>query len=439
MITFYLFVTFIFLWLIGVSLFDRDWCCPAMLIISGYTLSVMVACVSDIYVPFEYHWMTYGVLVIGLLMYMLPAYIIKIESKTLLKGNNGLYERIEMSRSILWIHAILCLVVLFLTIEIYSSVLTKVGESTTFLATIAEMRKFGINNPEGLDLPQLSVINQIKKIFFATGYMFLVIFIRNCVIKPNLKNDKLLLFNCLCCFFLIMTGGGRGSLVAYLLSGVVIYFIYSQIFYGTGKIFFTVKNTFFLFASFVISSTVFYCGLWLTGRENGDFNILELIHHVSFYLGGSIPLFDNFLETYNIDSDVNFGKETFYAVIQQFRKIGLIDVPPYSIHLEFRPNVYDGNVYTAFRSYINDFGYIGILIFPIICSIVSSCLYYSAIRNARKEPISVLMTVYAIMVYPIFADFIRGFFLMSFFSFDLLIQVSTLLLFKLIIKKSTKK
>ena len=438
MVILYLFITFVFAWILVVYLFDRDWYSPAVLITSGYTLSIAIAFISDFFVPFNYSWVTYVILVVGMVMYILPAYIFKLSTGGKIYEESKFFYPIEISKKILWLHAFLSLSVVLLTVEIYSQFLSAVGEDTSLLSAIAGMRRFGIEHPEGLDFPLITVVNQLRKIFLTTGYLILVIFVRNCVLKRRFNQDNLLLFNCLCCISLIMTGGGRGNIVEYLLAGVVIYFVYRQIFFGTGKLNFTIKSITILLCTFIIGCVFFYLSLWITGRGNNEFNIMNMVHHTSFYLGGSIPLLDNFLETYNINNEINFGKETFYAAIQQIRKLGLLDIPPYSINLEFRPGVYDGNVYTAFRSYISDFGYIGILIAPIVFAFLSSWLYYKAIHSGQKQNISVCMAMYAIMVYPIFTDFIRGFFLMSFFSIDLIIQITILMLSKKLLMISSR-
>lgn len=97
-------------------------------------------------------------------------------------------------------------------------------------------------------------------------------------------------------------------------------------------------------------------------------------------------------------------------------KLHITDTPLYSVHLEFRPGVYDGNVYTGFRSYIHDFGYAGLVFMPILFSVCANWLYYAALKASREKMVSIGIVLYATLIYPIFADFVRCFFCLSFFS-----------------------
>mgnify|MGYP004694624189 CR=1 FL=1 len=45
---------------------DCDLVSPALRLISGYTLSVTTTFVSDSTLPFEYHWVTYGIFAPGI-------------------------------------------------------------------------------------------------------------------------------------------------------------------------------------------------------------------------------------------------------------------------------------------------------------------------------------------------------------------------------------
>lgn len=110
------------------------------------------------------------------------------------------------------------------------------------------------------------------------------------------------------------------------------------------------------------------------------------------------------------------GKETFFSLVQLMSRLHITDTPLYSVHLEFRPGVYDGNVYTGFRSYIHDFGYAGLLFMPIFFSVCANWLYYAALKASREKALAVGIVLYATLIYPIFADFVRCFFCLSFFS-----------------------
>ena len=125
-----------------------------------------------------------------------------------------------------------------------------------------------------------------------------------------------------------------------------------------------------------------------------------------------------------------FGKETFYSALQQINRLGIWEIEPYSVHLEFRPDAYEGNVYTGLRSYVNDFGYEGLIVLPVLYSVCVNWLYYASVRVSHRRPIAVGLVIYAMLMYPIFADFIRCFFFLSFFNLNTVITVLGLLLLR---------
>lgn len=138
----------------------------------------------------------------------------------------------------------------------------------------------------------------------------------------------------------------------------------------------------------------------------------DLIAHVEIYLGAPIPLLDNFLQTSmigltNATSEI-FGKETFFAFNSQLAKLHVLSIPLYSPHLEFRPGVFAGNCYTAYRSYMYDFGYLGLVLCPILFSAMANAFYYTCVRLAKTKVISCLVILYSTVIYTLFIDFERS-------------------------------
>ena len=107
--------------------------------------------------------------------------------------------------------------------------------------------------------------------------------------------------------------------------------------------------------------------------------------HVQIYLAGPVPLLEYFLQAPLFGGGDIFSKETFYAINSQLTKLGLLDIPLYSPHLEFCPGVYwGGNCYTAYRSYLYDFDYAG----PVLCLmrffVLINGFYCACVRWAKK-------------------------------------------------------
>lgn len=434
-----LLIAFLTIWGIAFVLFERDLACPTMLLLSGYTLSVAVAFFSDFKIPFVYHSQTVFVLIVGTLLFCIPAYAIK----TCYAGGKGVHP--DLPRSVIDIRSLALLLyaagllgTIALSFWVYRDILAEIKPTLTYAESVNAMRNYLIANPDGVKIPELFLLNQIKKVFRIAGYFLLVIWARNAVVRRSFVKDKLLFLNLILTVILFGTEGGRTGIVAYVLAGVALCFFFNRL-YNNTRI--TISGALVVKALgvFLVASVAFYAMLYLSGRQSGALHIGALIHHVQFYLGGSIPLLDNFLLTslgVGGGGTEIIGKETFYSLVQLMSKLHITDIPLYSVHLEFRPGVYDGNVYTGFRSYIHDFGYAGLIVLPVLFSVCANWLYYAAVQASREKALAVGLVLYATLMYPIFADFVRCFFFLSFFSINTLWLCLGVILLQLFLLKT---
>lgn len=434
-----LLIAFLTMWGIAFVLFERDLACPTMLLLSGYTLSVAVAFFSDFKIPFVYHSQTVFVLIVGTLLFCIPAYAIK----TCYVGGKGVHP--DLPRSVIDIRSLALLLyaagllgTIALSFWVYRDILAEIKPTLTltYAESVNAMRNYIIANPDGVKIPEFFLLNQVKRIFTIAGYFLLAVWARNAVIRRSFTEDRILFLNLLLTIVLLGTDGGRGAIVAFVLAGIGLVFIFNRL-YNNTRI--TISGALVVKALgvFLVASVAFYAMLYLSGRQSGALHIGALIHHVQFYLGGSIPLLDNFLLTSLGGGGTEIiGKETFYSLVQLMSKLHITDIPLYSVHLEFRPGVYDGNVYTGFRSYIHDFGYAGLVVLPPLFSVCANWLYYAAIQASREKAVAVGLVLYASLMYPIFADFVRCFFFLSFFNINTLCLCLGVILLQLFLLKT---
>ena len=196
MVIVFLVVTFALLWWGSFLLFDRDLASPAMLLISGYTLSVTTAFVSDFALPFDYHWGTYVVLVSGVLLFLVPAYTFKQGYAASTKRLIPPVVTVDFSRSFLWLHALLCITVTVVTIFVYVRVLSGLDVEVSAASAATSMRNYCIAHPEGTGSTAVLVVKLVQKVFLVTGYFLLLVWARNCAVKRCFNDDKLLFLNC---------------------------------------------------------------------------------------------------------------------------------------------------------------------------------------------------------------------------------------------------
>jgi oligosaccharide repeat unit polymerase len=236
------------------------------------------------------------------------------------------------------------------------------------------------------------LLNQFLKIVKASGYVFFYLFIRNFLINKREKKEyyPLLLVAITAMIPSVMTGG-RGGILQYL-SAIIVYFyvIWHQIrgwhINIPGKV---IRRG---IIAFLLAIPIFYYSTFWLGREID----LKLFSYISNYLGGSIQLFNLYIQNYDSIPQY-FGEESLISLWAVLNKLG-VDVPMISLHLE--PRVLEfgvmGNVYTFFRRPFHDFGIIGMCIFTYLVGILFSFLYDIKIkrRNAKQNAFSVLIYGY---------------------------------------------
>lgn len=111
------------------------------------------------------------------------------------------------------------------------------------------------------------------------------------------------------------------------------------------------------------------------------------LYYICCYIGGSIHLLDDFIKK-PIDGSQIWGKETFYSIIRFIGQRFNIKDWIYISHLEFRYSngLNVGNIYTAFRKYIYDFGYFGVIWCTALVSFIYNQIYYT-IKYSKKRSV----------------------------------------------------
>lgn len=236
-------------------------------------------------------------LIVGTLLFCIPAYAIK----TCYAGGKGVHP--DLPRSVIDIRSLALLLyaagllgTIALSFWVYRDILAEIKPTLTYAESVNAMRNYIIANPDGVKIPEFFLLNQGKRIFTIAGYFLLAVWARNAVIRRSFTEDRILFLNLLLTIVLLGTGGGRGAIVAFVLAGIGLVFIFNRL-YNNTRI--TISGALVVKALgvFLVASVAFYAMLYLSGRQSGALHIGALIHHVQFYLGGSIPLLDNFLLT----------------------------------------------------------------------------------------------------------------------------------------------
>lgn len=432
-------IAFLTMWGIAFVLFERDLTCPTMLLISGYTICVGTAAVSYFSFPFTYHAQTLFVMILGTVFFLIPAYAIKeIAAGKEEKSMPAVARSVIVFKPwALVLSAVLLLALIALTLLTYVRVLQQFDSAVTYASAIPMMRKFLFTHPEATTLKELFILSQVKKIFLVGGWFLLYSYAHNCAVRRSFLVDKGVLVNLFLVLCLIATAGGRGELVAFLVGGLGLYSFFNYL-YNRARIRISLKLILKTVGGGITAAVVFFALLYLTGRRSGGFDMRALWTHVQIYLAGPVPLLNHFLQAPLSGGGDIFGQETFYAINSQLTKLGLLDIPLYSPHLEYRPGVYldDVNCYTAYRSYLYDFGYAGLVFCPILFSVLINGLYYACVRWAKKSVFVPSLMLYATAMFLIFIDFERSCFFTYWLGFGVLVYLAGFMLLHFFLLKT---
>lgn len=222
---------------------------------------------------------------------------------------------------------------------------------------------------------------------------------------------------------------GRMDILYLLISIVTIsYIVYQN--KTTWKLKFSVKMINKIVFAILMFFVIFYLLGFLTGKSNEN----SFYYTISLYAGSPIAALDDFLNNfeYNIS---DFGNETLIGINNLLELIGIkvkfaneriLDF----VHLGNMPS--RTNIYTSFRRVINDFGYIGMLVYQFLVGFFYSVFYQKIKKKKWKnQKFGILLYVY-LLRYLIFS-FTEERILINIFTTTTIIQ---LLVFVVLLKLS---
>lgn len=291
--------------------------------------------------------------------------------------------------------------------------INKIGKGSDFgeLMTNYRMKTaYGTNTEEQLPGFVRQLLNVLKSVEFILSFN-LIFFWDKLKKKYIIINIVVLLI----CVFANLLTGGRFSTLS-LIIGSFYYFHMATVKKNGKYAQFTLSQ---ILKTLIVILAVLYGFFFvkgLVGRVSDD----SAIDYIAHYVGGSVPGFNLFLNSPTPSSQI-VGKETFYSLVQNLRKLKIIDVPYYYIHHEFRAinGVGIGNIYTALRDYYYDFGIFGMYMFHILFSVVYSIFY----EKIKVEPKTIHILLFSLMYYCVLMYPISNYFYSNVISIGFFINV----------------
>ena len=209
--------------------------------------------------------------------------------------------------------------------------------------------------------------------FFNIGvYILIYIFVNNIIVNRKNKNNYFLLLPvALYLFSSIFTTERSTILLVFIYTLFIVYSLLNRKYQFMEKV-----NKKYIFRGIlaVIIFLALFGGMRALFGRNDNRSIFD---HITYYAGNSIESLDLFIK-HPLESK-QFGEETFRNFRRHLSKYGIVEKTlmetPY---LEFRRDANGnmaGNVYTAYRCYIYDFGYASIIPFQILLAIFYGIWY----------------------------------------------------------------
>ena len=418
-----LLITFLLMLFLTYKKFDNDIIAPPVVLVAGYTFSIICASVNVENWGIDLHINTFLVLVYGTLLFVLTGYWVK---KYIQKSNTETFKsnlvNIEVNYKYLYLYIAFQILVMIIWVWGIYAVTDSLGNFDSFSERMVAFRKWNSYGTSWLDNYFYIFINQFNQISLLSPYLFLYIIIKSSFINKR-NNIIVLSISIIISLIQILFNGGRLNIISLALSSCLYYCVFY--YQHNGKRFLlTGKLVFKFLLIFVVGSLGFYYSKAIVGRGASDLSMANIIPYLTMYVGGPIQLLDMFLQN-PIEQSWIWGKEVFSTLNFQLIRFGFFNIEPYITHLEFRTattGAFLGNIYTAYRSYIYDFGFIGLTILPVIFSSIVNYLYYKIVYSNKSNEISFLLLFYSLIFWCIFFDFVRCFFFTTICSFRIVKQ-----------------
>lgn len=284
----------------------------------------------------------------------------------------------------------------------------------------------------GVEIP--TIVNYFSKVIYAFSYFVTYILLHDLQVSKKIgKKFKLKISYVLSIVYLLAVAlltGARAEIVYY---GIFVVVVFELIANRLHKKEFSLKKIFKMAIVGLVALALFYFSAGLIGRSSSNF-----IGSISGYFGSSIIALDRYINDSLPSSSDVWGKESFFSIIHVLESLGIIEGES-SVHLDYIyvNGVPFTNVYTAFRSYINDFGMIGSFIMQAIFVIFFEIYYMRCTTRCKQLGyINTKILIFGFISYGLYMHFYSNYLFALVISTHTLIQIALIYVFKRFVEKS---
>lgn len=213
-------------------------------------------------------------------------------------------------------------------------------------------------------------------------------------LKSALKSHKLELLIVIVSLLSGMMGTGRTFLIKYIVFLFIIFY-YTRFMKDKIKRV-TLRGLMKTVVKLLLALVIFFAlfqAMGILTDKTGKSSAVDMLYG---YSGAAVVALDRSIESYSYDGRF-FGEESFYGLYGFLNALGC-DIPNDILHLPFVDigNGNSTNIYTSLRTYLYDFGFVGLYIVQFLLGMISAAAY-ALMYRFQMHPI--YLAVYGILVY----------------------------------------
>lgn len=361
-----------FAMLLFVLAIEKDLFSPNAILCEAYALSIVCALYMKETWNFSIHQDTVFVILAGNLWFVAVGLCTSLfyKRRHINRVDESEKVRIPYSSNGLLMLNIVCIIIVALYVFFFFQMVG--GFSFSSFSMQMAYYRYNIDELEGIP----TIISQSVKLVRAAAYIALYIYLNNSLIDKRRRREMRLLFPVICYFPLVILSGGRFDIIIFLIYALVLWILLQR--YNRGRKNINFMSVFKILLAFLAVLLIFSNTRSLVGRTN----TLDALSYISSYFGGSLQCFDVYLLRNGtlVQSDY-FGQELFaglHKLLVQFRIIEEVGGKSDLANFVTANSVVVGNVYTAYRKIIHDFGVGGVFLFQGLHSFLMNKWYLKA-------------------------------------------------------------
>lgn len=225
------------------------------------------------------------------------------------------------------------------------------------------------------------VFSMFLLFFQGIGYIAIFNLIRG---KIKSKLQKILYFIIIFLVIISMVLGSSRDGFIFLIVYIYVIYIFTK----------RLKTSHIILIS-IISILVLFLGFVALGIFTGKSNFSVFFETIYLYGGSSLVGLSEFLKKGLIQSN-NFGYESFIGIRDLINRFfPNFSIGNYILEFTFFPDGTATNIYTAYRAFLVDFGWIGLILINVILGMIMSYLrMFTASKSMHRELFIVLYAYY---------------------------------------------